>query len=215
MDPRVLFEVVLPTLARAGIALIGITTLDDPSSSFWGQMMKSTYPDGRPVFRVIRYSLVCDACRMAGVENTCKHKLGDLPWWQSAEQHAKLAQIMKGHAETYLREVMGYEADPTRTPAFDSNGIDMLEEPSRIVATCPVIPHLFVAVDPSGGGTGSDYAIMSAVFYESSMLVRIRSFLSTHPRTPPCSTEPRTTSMNRCAVSCGLLPSRCPGMRHT
>ena len=91
MDAQVLYEAVLPTLARAGIALIGITTLDDPSASFWGQMMNAKYPDGRPVFRVIRYSLVCDTCRAAGIEVTCKHKLGDLPWWQSAEQHAKLA----------------------------------------------------------------------------------------------------------------------------
>ena len=79
MDPEVLYKTVLPTLARKGVVLIGITTLDDPSTSFWGQMMLAKYPDGRPVFRVLRYSLVCDVCRLAGVETTCKHKLGDLP----------------------------------------------------------------------------------------------------------------------------------------
>ncbi len=77
-SPRVT-EVVLPPLTRKGVALIGITTLDDPSTSFWGQLMLAKYPDGRPVFQVLMYRLVCDACRLAGVETTCKHKLGDLP----------------------------------------------------------------------------------------------------------------------------------------
>ncbi len=217
MDPEVLYKTVLPTLARKGVVLIGITTLDDPSTSFWGQMMLAKYPDGRPVFRVLRYSLVCDVCRLAGVETTCKHKLGDLPWWQSAEQHAKLAQIMKGHADTYLREVMGFESDRTRTPAFDSNGIEKLGDPTRWVSDIGVQRIIVVAVDPSGGGTGSDYAIMTAVYpdQDSSMVVRSVLSISTHPRTPPDSTLARTTSMNRLAVSWGLFPGSGPGMRQT
>lgn len=103
MDIRLLYNVVLPTLARAGIAFIGISTLADPFN-FWTQMLELKDEDGREVFKTIRYTLVCEDCARAGKEESCKHKLGDLPYWQDASQHKKLEAIMQDKHDSFIRE---------------------------------------------------------------------------------------------------------------
>jgi hypothetical protein len=103
MDIRLLYNVVLPTLARAGIAFIGISTLADPFN-FWTQMLELKNDDGREVFKTLRYTLVCEECARVGKEDTCKHKLGDLPYWQDASQHKKLEAIMQDKHDSYIRE---------------------------------------------------------------------------------------------------------------
>lgn len=189
MDPDLLFNVVVPLLMRSRIAFIGISTLDDPATSFWGQMMTAKYPDGRDVFRVIRYTLVCDACRAAGREMQCKHKLGDLPWWQDAGQHMKLEHIMKGHSAAYLRETKGVQVDALRAPAFKSAIVDPIFAEANIYnPDGKSFGPLFVSVDP--GKTHSDYAIISAVYKRGSMTVRCCCILSLLLSLLPCGPRP-------------------------
>lgn len=103
MDPRVVYSVVLPTLAKARVALICITTLDDVFN-FWTRMIQQKDEFGRQVFKLLRYTLVCDECRAKGEEEECEHKIGDLPYWQSAQKHNKLKYLMQGQNEAFLRE---------------------------------------------------------------------------------------------------------------
>jgi len=117
MDIQLLYKVVLPTLARSGVAFIGISTLADPFN-FWSQMIDLVDDDGRPVFKTIRYSLVCEACAKAGLEDTCKHNYGDLPYWQDETQHNKLEKIMQDKCDTYLTETKGFQSNPNIRPAF-------------------------------------------------------------------------------------------------
>lgn len=103
MDPRVVIDVVLPTLAKKDVALICITTLDDVFN-FWTRMISQKDERGRSVFKLLKYSLVCDDCKAKGEEEQCEHKMGDLPYWQSAEKHNKLKYLMQGQTEAFLRE---------------------------------------------------------------------------------------------------------------
>ncbi len=171
MDPDLLFGVVMPLLMKSRVAFIGITTLDDPATSFWGQMIAAKYPDGRDVFRVIRYTLVCDACRAAGRELQCKHKLGELPWWQDAGQHVKLQHMMKGHSDDFLRETKGVQIDTLRSAAFKSNLVNFaFDEANWYIPDGTSFQQIFVTVDP--GATRSDYAIVTAVHRKGALTVR-------------------------------------------
>lgn len=103
MDEDVVYNVILPTLARKDAALICITTLDNVFN-FWTRMINQKDEHGRSVFKTFIYSLVCDECKKKGIEESCEHKIGDIPYWQSAQKHRKLKYLMQGHMESYLRE---------------------------------------------------------------------------------------------------------------
>ena len=48
---------------------------------------------------------VCDDCALNGTVKTCKHKQGEIPWWQDVKRHDDLEDLMsKDHLDTYLRE---------------------------------------------------------------------------------------------------------------
>lgn len=173
MDIKLLYSVVLPTLARSGVAFIGISTLADPFN-FWSQMIDQKDDDGKPVFKTMRFSLVCEDCAKAGLEDTCKHNYGDLPYWQDETQHNKLEKIMQNKCDTYLTETKGFQSNPNVRPAFTVNDVkrwmareDILEIANR---RC-----FFVSIDPAAGGNMSDYAIVSCVHSNKGMIsVRIR-----------------------------------------
>ncbi len=177
MDLKIVYDVVMPLLMRKDVVLIGISTLDDPFN-FWSKMLDQRYPDGREVFKTLRYTLVCEDCRRKGQATTCRHKIGDLPYWLSEEQYTKLEQIMSGQYESFLRETKGFQCSPNIRPAFDQAGIRALQDQDRIVSVHEYVPHVFVAVDPSGGGHCSDYAIISATFIRGKMTVRFLFSLS-------------------------------------
>lgn len=162
MDINLLYSVVLPTLARSGVAFIGISTLADPFN-FWSQMMELKDDDGKPVFKTLRYSLVCEACAKAGLEETCKHNYGDLPYWQDETQHNKLEKIMQDKCDTFLTETKGFQADPNIRPAFAHNLVKAwIDLPP--VTELPPRKCFFVSVDPCAGGDLSEYAIVSCAY---------------------------------------------------
>lgn len=171
MDMRIVYDVVMPLLMRTNVVLIGISTLDDPYN-FWSKMIDQRYPDGRQVFKTLRYSLVCEDCRRRGQATTCRHKIGDLPYWLSEEQYSKLEQIMNDQYESFLRETKGFQCDPNVRPAFDQMGVRALQDLDRIVSPKQHVSHVFFAVDPAAGGRNSDYAIISAIFSGGNMTVR-------------------------------------------
>jgi len=169
MDIQLLYKVVLPTLARSGVAFIGISTLDDPFS-FWTQMIDLKDDDGRPVFKTIRYTLVCDDCIKKGIETTCKHKMGDLPYWQDESQHNKLEKIMQDRAEAFLTETKGLLSNPNIRPAFIKKDIEFWMKRLSISNIKPRA-SIFVSIDPAAGGSMSDYAIVSMAFVDQKAIV--------------------------------------------
>ena len=181
MDLKIVYDVVMPLLMLTNVVLIGISTLDDPFN-FWSKMMDQKYPDGRQVFKTLRYTLVCDDCRRRGRASaqSCRHKIGDLPYWLSEEQYSKLEQIMSDQYESFLKETKGFQCAPNIRAAFDIEGVKALQGLDRIICEKDHVPHIFVAVDPSGGGHCSDYAMITAVFTGGNMTVHIYLFIYLH-----------------------------------
>lgn len=163
MSAKFFKEVVLPT-TLTGAVMLCITTLGGPLN-FASKIMEKTYPNGERVYRVVGFELVCDRCKREGKALECVHRLGELPYWHDHSKHRDLEIIMSDDAETFLRETRGLQNDGNRMPAFDRNKVLRLLEPiNDYMHTEHEIPTLFMSIDPSAGGSRSDFAITTCFY---------------------------------------------------
>lgn len=173
-DPRVLMPVIVPTLTRKNVSLICISTRAS-SYNFFDKLLELVRDDGRPLFRSIKYEMVCPDCKEQGQEIACMHKLGELPHWLSASQYQDLAKIMEDYAESFLAELMGLQKDPNEVAIFDMEHINYL---SRAPVYSGVRENIVrIGVDP-GNSCTADYAIVSTcVNQDGDLIVSIGVFL--------------------------------------
>lgn len=180
MDPKFFYNVVVPTFVTKGTAFAGITTLgedvegkDDVNrllekKSKTGkihQFAPLTGITGRSLFKVIVMDQVCEDCKRSGTAGTCKHKQGEIPWWQDVKRHDDLEQMMsKDHFEEFMRETKGFSVNQMVTPAFTNNILQEILQPDNDYSGTDHVKHIFVSVDPSAGGNRSKYAITSFIY---------------------------------------------------
>ncbi len=223
MKSDLVMEIVAPTLTRYGVKLIGITTLSGPDS-FLGPMAEAKFPDGRSVLLTINFELVCAECKRAGLAEKCKCLMGDIPYWQSMQQHDKLSYLMAGHNEQMMKELKGFAIEENVESAFERGSVEYLSTGAAIEPNASVhSPEIFVAVDPARGGKYSKFAVMSAIFVPLNNSTRQRMVVSyfTYPlracvcvylcaarrrRLRRCCRPPRSRSRRCCC--CYFAPAR-------
>lgn len=170
IKPDLVYQVVLPVLST-GASLIAISTIAPEADNMLKQLVDAKNKQGEPVIHTINLEMVCDRCKRAGLELTCKHKLGELPRWQSSGRHDDIQALMKTNEDTFLTEMRGIGGmDKYTRPAFDQAGIAHLCT-NFYKHDGSDIRHLFIGIDPAAGGAGSDYAIVSGFFTASDQLV--------------------------------------------
>lgn len=152
-------SVIMPTLTRKNVSLIGISTLAS-TYNFWNKLIEIVKDDGTPLFKCFRYEMVCDSCKAKGEEMACRHKLGELPYWLSADQYRDIQKMMEDYAESFMAELMGLQRDPSEVEIFEVEYVNAL-------ATAPTYEGLitrtiYVGVDP-GSSSYSDYAVCSTM----------------------------------------------------
>ena len=108
-DAGLVSEVVVPLLSMQSSVLLCISTLLD-GANHYSKMIALRDASGRPVFRSIQISLVCDACLATDSPELCRHKLGSLPRWISS---AKVETVRALLSEDPVRA-----RPPARSPAF-------------------------------------------------------------------------------------------------
>jgi hypothetical protein len=112
------------------------------------------------VFNQIRIGLACNTC----IENNvpCFCKVSALPSWKTVERNALTHKILAANPDTADRELRGI-VKSSRRPLFDKPWIKALRErPAYRFERRP--DCVFMAIDPSGGGNQSDFAMSSLVF---------------------------------------------------
>lgn len=169
VKPELVYQVVLPVLST-GASLIAISTIAPEADNMLKQLVAATDPQGKPIIHTINLEMVCDRCKRAGLELKCKHKLGELPRWQSGGRHADIQALMKTNEETFLVEMRGVESNKYTRPAFDQAGVAELCT-NYYKHDGSDIRHLFIGIDPAAGGSMSDYAILSGFFTSTDQLV--------------------------------------------
>lgn len=158
MSPEMFSKIVVPLLGVDKTAVLAISTPDD-ENNYYTVLMKIVV-EGKPLFKVIRIGMACEACEAAGVP--CSHKVYRLPFWKPQVRQEKIDAIYKNNPELYAREILGQVVSnkeymctaPLMRPFKD-------KQPHKMVYPANVV---HIGIDPSGGGTASDYAICSMVY---------------------------------------------------
>lgn len=108
---------------------------------------------GRKVFRSLEISLVCDACRAAGVSD-CPHTAHEVPpWKRDAGRESMVKAIMSADPVLYMRENKGVVSASSNN-AFDRDAVDRLCDPANGQVYGPEAStgRVYVCIDPNGGG---------------------------------------------------------------
>jgi hypothetical protein len=163
ISPNIFKNAVVPLIGVKNTAVLGISTPQD-ELNYYNQLMESGF------FKCIKIGLSCDDCLSKGIK--CPHKRERLPAWKPEEKQELIENFYgSGSAGTkqMQRELYGQVA---------SSKIFTLQHLSNKLATLPRIKIekpvevMHVGIDPGTGGEGSDYAMVSMVYYQGFYVVR-------------------------------------------
>lgn len=196
IDSSIFNTVIVPLLGVKYTAVLAIST-PDTEFNYYSALLEMKDPEtGDTLFKTIRFELVCDRCKNSGDAVSCTHMDHKLPRWKSSKTQAKMAAILADDPELNARENKGIIITNTRF-IFNAKMVRALLEAPRLplaqgAATRPL--SVTMCVDPSGGGSGSDYAVCSTmVLQDGSIVVSLPpSFLSLTRATT------RTSTCARC-----------------
>ncbi len=169
MDPQVFYQVVTPLIGVDNTAVLAISTPDD-EFNYYSELLELNDENGNPLFHCIKVGLQCQACIEAN--KVCIHLLRKLPPWKSEGRAARVDAIMSANKEQNMRENRGVVIS-SRRYAFQSEWIKAFRERPRHPFTAPV-KVLHMAIDPSGGGSMSDYAIVTCAREQGRVIVSIQ-----------------------------------------
>lgn len=159
------FEVIAPLLGVEGTAVVAISTPDEDDNNYYSELMEIKNPEtpGETLFKTIRIGLACEECIQAGAGATCVHRQQLIPPWKSNRRQKRLRQ-MTADPHLFMRENMGMITNSTQF-MYSAALVNQLRQAPRFRVTRPN-DVLYLAIDPSGGGTRSDYA-MCSLFVEN------------------------------------------------
>ncbi len=92
------------------------------------------------------------------------HLLGSIPHWQKANRIADLESMMSECRDIFLREIQGMQVNSNVKPAFEEKYLRELEDDKNLVDIDFHVRHIFMTVDPNGGGRNSDTAAISCCY---------------------------------------------------
>ncbi len=156
IDPLMFKSVIVPIMGMCNVAVLAISTPDD-QFNYFTELMNKKKPDGTPLFSIIDVGLTCRACVEKG-ELSCPHKVNRLPAWKNRGRQELVQSLLEDDVDLCMRETKGVIVSDKKfvfrdwLPAVEAKPRYQLQTPVNVV---------YVAIDPSGGGTQSDYAIVS------------------------------------------------------
>jgi hypothetical protein len=169
-DEQMFQTVIVPLLGVGGTALIGISTPSGELDNYYTRLMdmKDSENEQKTMFKTIRISLSCEACKVAKKAADCTHMTHLLPSWKSSERQRKMKRIM-GQEALFMQENMGLMADTTDY-VFCKKRLKALRlAPERKWRSSPSV--LYCAVDPGGGGAMSDYSMVTVGYQNGRYLI--------------------------------------------
>jgi len=147
----------------SGTAVLAISTPDAHDDNYYNDLMDLEDPiTKQPLFKTIRIGLACDDCVAKGETNKCTHKQDLIPPWKSTTRQTRMQEILRSSVNTFNRENMGMVATDSQFmfPAYFVRALH--KAPLFHISYNPDL--LFLAIDPSGGGSQSDYAMATIAF---------------------------------------------------
>lgn len=152
-------QVIVPLLTVDHTALLAISSPGDELNYYsLLQDLKNQY--GEPLFKNIKIGLSCQRCMDAEIEK-CTHSLKRLPAWKSEGRHELVRAIYAENQEAMKREAEGRIVS-NRVFLYPKKWVELFEAREAAGTSYNSNQLVHIAIDPSGGGRQSDYAIVSA-----------------------------------------------------
>lgn len=159
----VMTESVFPMMQPARSAAVFIST--PPRGQETGALLWETMQHkitGELLFETVKIRRVCPECDLKQL-TTCPHAAIELPPWKSqAQQSAIESMYMATDSKALAREMHGLEVTDD-VKVFKRDNIEQIVEAKRVVVST-VVPVIFIAVDPSGGGETSNTSVVILSF---------------------------------------------------
>jgi hypothetical protein len=174
MNKDIFLKIFVPLMGVDNFAVLAISTADD-EFNYYTELIELEREPGKRFFFSIVIQLACRACRLAHRMAQCQHRKYLLPPWKTSKRQDLMQTIMASDPELYARENLGVVIS-TRTFLFTERVLKRFRQrPQYALRRKPQI--VYIGIDPSGGGSGSDYTIMSSVFEQGHHVVRCVFFL--------------------------------------
>lgn len=167
MKPELYYKIILPLGGVDGTATLGISSPGD-EFNYFSKLLELVDPrTNEPIFDVIRVGTVCPACAEAKV--FCTHNKKNNPIWKGQSRHELTQLIMKDQIDLFNRETGGIPSGGNNY-MYDKKWLKEFENRKRYIFKNPV-EILYLGIDPSGGGSSSDYTILTMAAEEGQTIV--------------------------------------------
>ena len=169
MDLSVFYEVIVPLLEVDSTALICISTpVDD--LNFYSTMFEMKDAKGDELFNTIKVGLICERCQKTDNPEKCTHNFDIIPEWKSKAKFDMVKALYGDNVELLKRESMGSITQDSLS-VFKQSYVD------RLFSKVGYQPNhkpdfVFVTMDPTGGGDGSDCSLVSS-YYENAQNILV------------------------------------------
>lgn len=161
MDLSVFYEVIVPLLEVDSTALICISTpVDD--LNFYSTMFEMKDATGENMFNTIKVALICDKCQKSKNPEKCTHNFDVIPEWKSKAKLDMVKALYGDNVELLKRESMGCITQDSMS-VFKQNYVDAFFDRKPYALDAP-IKYVFMTMDPTGGGDGSDCSLVTTCF---------------------------------------------------
>lgn len=179
LDPQLFHQVIVPLLTVDHTALLAISSPGDEFNYYSIlQDLKNQY--GLPLFKNIKIGLACDSCVANNVE-VCPHVMKKLPAWKSEGRHELVRAIYAGNTDIMRREAEG-QVVSNRIYLYPKKWVDAFERQDTEGFYYGTAQYVHISIDPSGGGSQSDFVICSMIKERGKWIV---SYQLTHTHTYP------------------------------
>lgn len=162
-------KIVLPHKGNDFMWQLGITT---PSTdvNFASRLSNIRNAQGQLITKTLMAGTACKSCRRRKRPADCEHKI--YPPWKTKEGIDEIRAILAHDQATFNREIQGVVAgDDVRIYAAfiyhfrNKQPLYQLVYPARLI---------WIFIDPAGGGSNSDFTIVSMAHEDGHEVVRIQ-----------------------------------------
>lgn len=164
ISPSLFKNAIVPMIGTRNTVVLGIST-PQGELNYYNVLMETG------MFKTIKINLACDDCTSKGIK--CPHKRERLPAWKPEDKQEMIEKFYGEGAENMKkmqRELYGL---------VTSSNIYTLQHLGKRFESLPRIKIknpvnvIHIGIDPGTGGEGSDYAIVSTVYYDRYYVVSV------------------------------------------
>lgn len=152
------YEVILPLLTVMWTVILAITTPKGEDNEHTREFLRQK-DSNEKIYNIVEYTLVCDACKKAGIAVECQHNTHNLPPWKSELAQRQLKILMADVPKWYEQEGLGVAGEYTDR-CFTRESIAAIFTRPRVEKKQTWHNKIFMSIDLTGGRS-SNFGIVT------------------------------------------------------